>query len=117
MLFTEVRFLFFFALVFSVHWLLRRNGLRKAWLLLVSYAFYAAWDYRFLSLIWISTLVDFIAGSRLGLGPKGVEAMEMSDHFGQTTRLRFSDITLNPKLDPAAFQFTPPKGADVLGER
>jgi len=54
---------------------------------------------------------------RLGLGPKGVEAMEMSDHFGQTTRLRFHDISLNPKLDPAAFHFTPPKGADVLGER
>lgn len=54
---------------------------------------------------------------RLGLGPKGVEAMEMSDHFGQTTRLTFSDISLNPKLDPAAFHFTPPKGADVLGER
>jgi len=54
---------------------------------------------------------------QLGLGPKGVEAMELSDHFGQTTRLRFYDITLNPKLDPAAFRFTPPKGADVLGER
>ncbi|MGA8004810.1 MAG: outer membrane lipoprotein chaperone LolA [Burkholderiales bacterium] len=54
---------------------------------------------------------------RLGLGPKGVEAMELSDHFGQTTRLRFHDITLNPELDPGAFRFTPPKGADVLGER
>ena len=54
---------------------------------------------------------------RLGLGSKGVEAMEMSDHFGQTTRLRFTSIALNPALDPAAFHFTPPKGADVLGER
>jgi outer membrane lipoprotein carrier protein len=54
---------------------------------------------------------------RLGLGPKGVEAMQMSDHFGQTTRLRFHNITLNPELDPGAFRFTPPKGADVLGER
>lgn len=53
----------------------------------------------------------------LGLGPKGVEAMVMSDHFGQTTRLRFTSISLNPELDPAAFHFTPPKGADVLGER
>ena len=54
---------------------------------------------------------------RLGLGPKGVEAMELSDHFGQTTRLRFYDITLNPELDPGTFRFTPPKGVDVLGER
>ncbi|HUJ87371.1 MAG TPA: outer membrane lipoprotein chaperone LolA [Burkholderiales bacterium] len=52
----------------------------------------------------------------LGLGPEGVESMELRDHFGQTTRLRFHDITLNPALDPAAFRFTPPKGVDVLGE-
>ncbi len=52
----------------------------------------------------------------LGLGSAGVEAMELFDHFGQTTVLRFSDIVRNPKIDPKAFQFTPPKGADVLGE-
>ena len=54
---------------------------------------------------------------RLGLGPKGVEAMQMNDHFGQTTYLTFHGIRLNPKLDPSVFHFTPPKGADVLGER
>jgi outer membrane lipoprotein carrier protein len=54
---------------------------------------------------------------RLGLGPNGVQAMEMSDHFGQTTYLTFHRISLNPKLDPSVFRFTPPKGADVLGER
>jgi len=54
---------------------------------------------------------------QLGLGPKGVEAMVMSDHFGQTTYLTFHGISLNPKLDPSVFRFTPPKGADVLGER
>lgn len=53
---------------------------------------------------------------RLGLGPSGVEAMELIDHFGQTTKLRFSHFTRNPRLDPATFRFTPPKGADVLGE-
>ena len=53
---------------------------------------------------------------RLGLGPAGVEAMELVDHFGQTTKLRFTHLTRNPKLDPATFRFTPPKGADVLGE-
>jgi outer membrane lipoprotein carrier protein len=53
---------------------------------------------------------------RLGLGPLGVEAMELVDHFGQTTKLRFTHLTRNPGLDPATFRFTPPKGADVLGE-
>lgn len=54
---------------------------------------------------------------RLGLGVAGVEAMELVDHFGQTTVLRFSNIARNPKLDGSEFRFTPPPGADVLGEK
>ena len=65
MIFTEFRFLGFFLLVFGVHWLLRRQTHRKLWLLLASYAFYAGWDWRFLSLIWISTAVDYVAGLRI----------------------------------------------------
>ena len=53
---------------------------------------------------------------RLGLSAVGVEAMELVDHFGQTTRLRFSNVERNPTLDPAIFRFTPPPGTDVLGE-
>ena len=66
MLFTEARFLLFFAIVFGVHWLFRRKSWRKVWLLVSSYAFYAAWDWRFLSLIVISTATDYIAGGVLG---------------------------------------------------
>ena len=54
---------------------------------------------------------------RMGFGAGGIEAMELSDHFGQTTVLRFSNLARNPKVDPAEFKFTPPKGADVLGEK
>jgi len=54
---------------------------------------------------------------RLGLGVAGVEAMELVDHFGQTTLLRFSGIARNPKLEGTEFRFTPPPGADVLGEK
>ena len=53
---------------------------------------------------------------RLGMGAAGVQAMELVDHFGQTTLLRFANIARNPKVDPDAFRFIPPKGADVLGE-
>jgi outer membrane lipoprotein carrier protein len=53
---------------------------------------------------------------RLGLSTGGVEAMELLDHFGQTTVLRFSGVVRNPQIDPATFRFTPPKGADVLGD-
>ncbi len=65
MLFTELRFLPFFMLVFVVHWTLKSNTLRKVWLLVASYAFYAAWDWRFLGLILVSTLVDYVAGLRI----------------------------------------------------
>jgi len=53
---------------------------------------------------------------RLGLGTAGVEAMELLDPFGQTTVLRFSSLVRNPKLEPDTLRFTPPKGADVLGD-
>ena len=53
---------------------------------------------------------------RLGMSAVGVEAMELVDHFGQTTRLRFSNVERNPVLDPGRFRFTPPPGTDVLGE-
>lgn len=43
-------------------------------------------------------------------------AMELNDMFGHKTVLRFSAMQRNPKLPARLFQFTPPKGADVLGE-
>jgi outer membrane lipoprotein carrier protein len=54
---------------------------------------------------------------RMGFGEQGVQAMELVDHFGHTTRLRFSKLQRNPKIDAAEFRFQPPKGADVLGEK
>jgi outer membrane lipoprotein carrier protein len=54
---------------------------------------------------------------RIGLGSSGVQAMELTDNFGQTTELRFSGLVRNPKVDLAEFRFEPPKGADVLGEQ
>nr|VFK44231.1 MAG: outer membrane lipoprotein carrier protein [Candidatus Kentron sp. TC]VFK60574.1 MAG: outer membrane lipoprotein carrier protein [Candidatus Kentron sp. TC] len=52
---------------------------------------------------------------KLGLGNGTIEIMELLDSFGQTTRLVFSEIAMNPKLDPRLFSFTPPEGADVVG--
>jgi outer membrane lipoprotein carrier protein len=54
---------------------------------------------------------------RMGFSATGLEAMELRDNFGQTTRLRFMNLQRNPKVDPAEFRFEPPKGADVLGDR
>lgn len=53
---------------------------------------------------------------RLGFSAKGIEAMELTDSFGRLTRLQFVGMQQNPRLDASTFQFTPPKGADVIGE-
>ena len=53
---------------------------------------------------------------RMGFGFSGLEVMELLDSFGQTTVLRFVSLQRNPKLDPGLFRFSPPKGADVIGD-
>jgi alginate O-acetyltransferase complex protein AlgI len=64
-LFTEPIFFAFFAVVFTIYWALNWNQPRKILLLVASYVFYAAWDWRFLSLILISTVIDYVTGLRL----------------------------------------------------
>ena len=54
---------------------------------------------------------------RMGFDAHGLRAMELVDHFGQTTLLRFSHLQRNPKVDKSEFRFQPPKDADVLGEK
>lgn len=65
MLFTELRFFLFFAVVFCIYWAIPNNRTRKGFLLAGSYVFYAAWDWRFLSLIIISTIIDFFAAKNI----------------------------------------------------
>lgn len=71
MITTDPRFALFFVLVFAMHWALRTQQARRNWLLLCSYAFYACWDWRFLSLLWVSTLVDWLAALRIGATRSG----------------------------------------------
>jgi len=66
MLFNSFEFLIFFIIIFIVYWLLNNNLRKQNILLLISsYIFYAWWDWRFLSLIIISSFIDFKAGSKI----------------------------------------------------
>lgn len=67
MIFNSVAFLIFFPLVFFVYWfgLCKKRKLQNIFLLLASYIFYGWWDWRFLSLIIFSSLVDYFVGLRL----------------------------------------------------
>lgn len=69
MIFSQLEFFIFFAVVLLGLCFMRSNTPRKVWLLAASYYFYAYWDWRFLSLILISTAVDYA----IGLGLKNHE--------------------------------------------
>jgi alginate O-acetyltransferase complex protein AlgI len=67
MLFNSLDFAIFLPLVFSLYWFVINKNLKFQNLLLVisSYIFYGWWDYRFLSLIFFSTIVDYFVGRKL----------------------------------------------------
>jgi chaperone LolA len=46
----------------------------------------------------------------------GLVVMELSDTFAHKTVLRFANMQRNPDINAHQFQFTPPRGADVVGE-
>lgn len=53
---------------------------------------------------------------RIGFVGETLRAMELTDGFGQVTTIAFEKFERNPQLPAGLFRFTPPKGADVLGE-
>ncbi len=60
MLFNSLEYFVFLAVVLALYYSLARRW-QNFMLLAVSYFFYGYWDYRFLSLMLISTVVDFFA--------------------------------------------------------
>ena len=58
MLFNSLEFLVFFLVVLGLYAVLKHPGQNRL-LLVASYVFYGAWDYRFLVLLIGTTLVDY----------------------------------------------------------
>jgi len=52
----------------------------------------------------------------LGFDAHGLARMIFRDQLGSTTDIRFSDWKRNVAIPPQTFHFTPPKGADVIGD-
>ena len=53
---------------------------------------------------------------RIGLADGQLRRTEMRDHFGQTTVIRFVRLRANPALAADRFTFSPPAGADIIGD-
>lgn len=66
MLFNSIDFAIFLPIVFSLYWLLKSIKNQNLLILISSYVFYGWWDYRFLALLAISTIIDFSIGKKIG---------------------------------------------------
>lgn len=65
MLFNSLIFLLFLTIVLTLHHMPLPWKVKKLNLCLASYIFYAAWNPPFVVLLWISTLIDWLAGQRI----------------------------------------------------
>jgi alginate O-acetyltransferase complex protein AlgI len=82
MFFNSIAFLIFLPLV-CLMYKMGGNRRQNVILLLASYVFYGWWDWRFLSLLWMSTIVDYCAG------------LGMARHPGRKKRILIASICVN----------------------
>ncbi|MBY0537184.1 MAG: MBOAT family protein [Chitinophagaceae bacterium] len=64
MLFNSFDFFFFYFIVYIAYWILNKSNLKiqNGLLLVASYFFYGWWSYKFLGLLFLSTLIDYFYG-------------------------------------------------------
>jgi len=63
MLFNSIEFLLFLPIVFTLYWFIfKKLNTQNFLILIASYIFYGWWDWRFLSLILASTVLDYSIG-------------------------------------------------------
>jgi len=64
MLFNSYRFLIFFLIIYSLYCVLNHKWQNRM-LLIASYIFYGVWSWKFLSLIFVSTVIDYFCGLKI----------------------------------------------------
>ncbi len=87
MLFNSIDFAIFLPIVFILYWFVTNRNLKLQNALIVgaSYLFYGWWDWRFLSLIIFSTLVDYTIG----------RSLHREEHSGKRKALLWGSILVN----------------------
>lgn len=68
MLFNSIEFAIFLPIIFVIYWLFFKTKTqgRNLFLIVASYIFYGYWDWRFLSLLFFTSVLDFYFGKQLG---------------------------------------------------
>ncbi|MEM9884593.1 MAG: MBOAT family O-acyltransferase [Bacteroidota bacterium] len=98
MIFNSLSFLAFIALFFPIYFSLRRKA-RLLFCLAASYFFYAYWDWRFLTLIIFSTVVDYA----IGLKMNELEQNKFNEKLLQKQKKRLLLLSLITNLGFLAF--------------
>ena len=92
MLFNSLDFLIFFICVYSLYLILNRNlKWQNRMLLFAGYFFYGCWDWRFLGLLLLTTIVDYYCG------------IKINDSSEQRQKKKFLCISLISNLSVLGF--------------
>ncbi|MBI4566682.1 MAG: MBOAT family protein [Planctomycetes bacterium] len=97
MLFNSFVFVLFLAVVFTLDRLTTRWTLRKLYLLIASYLFYAAWYPPFLILLWIPTLTNWYAARLIAAATKphvrrAILATSLCCDLGMLAFFKYADL-------------------------
>jgi outer membrane lipoprotein carrier protein len=69
-------------------------------------------------LVWVSakpkSLESTLQTVRIGFKGEALQQLDITDSFGQRSLINFATMQLNPSLPASSFQFTLPKGAELL---
>jgi len=91
--FDSVTFLCFLPLVFAIYWSLPTVRAQNLLLLVASYVFYGAWDWRFLGLLFLASCVDYFAGLGIAKGKhaKAWLALTLINNLGILLTFKYLD--------------------------
>lgn len=110
MLFNSIDFIVFLSVVFGIYWIIPNKKVKaqNSWILLASYFFYGWWDWRFLILIFLSTLVDYLLGREINITSskstrKGLLIISMITNLGLLATFKYLNFFLDSFV--TAFSF------------
>ena len=126
MLFNSIDFAVFLVVVFALYWAMPwRWKWQNLLVLAASYVFYGWWDWRFLSLIVVSTAIDFAVASALGRVEdprrrKGLLAVSLTANLGLLGFFKYYDFfvesfteaftSFGAEIEPATLGWVLPVG-------
>ncbi len=93
MTFDSVTFALFLPLVYALYWALPTVRAQNLLLLVASYVFYGAWDWRFLGLLFLASCVDYAAGLGIARGrhPRAWLALTLINNLGILLVFKYLD--------------------------